>query len=98
MSIALCGQGRNHRQDELERAVIEYLGQFTDTDLVRALLEDQGQEKDTRADSELARVTQRLEEMEQGFLNDLDRVDRGIMTEPEYLKRQDVRRQEQEGL
>ena len=96
MSIALCDQGRNHRQDELERVVIEYLGQYTDADMVRALLEDQGQEKDARADSELARVNQRLAELEQGFLNDLDRVDRGIMTEPEYLKRQEVRRQEQE--
>ncbi len=52
--------------------------------------------KNTRVESELARVNQRLKEMEQGFLNDLDRVDRGIMTEPEYLKRQEVRRQEQE--
>ena len=43
-------------------------------------------------------VSKRLSELEQGFLNDLDRVDRGIMTEPEYLKRQEIRRQEQGGL
>ena len=36
--------------------------------------------------------------MEQGFLNDLDRVDRGIMTESEYIKRQENRRSEQEEL
>ena len=40
----------------------------------------------------------RLAELDQAFLNDLDRVDRETMTEPEYMKRQEVRRQEQAGL
>ena len=62
------------------------------------LLEAQGQETDNRDDAELTRATARLGELEQGFLNDLDRVDRGILTEPEFLKRQQVRRQEQEEL
>ena len=63
-----------------------------------ALLEAQGQETDNRDEAELTRVNARLAELERGFLNDLDRVDREIMTESEYLKRQEIRRQEQEGL
>jgi len=74
------------------------LGLYSDPDAVRRLLEIQGKETDTRDDAELARVCDRLAHLEQAFLNDLDRVDRGILTEPEYLKRQEVRRQEQGGL
>ncbi|MCI0781125.1 MAG: recombinase family protein [Chloroflexi bacterium] len=98
MSAALCTDGKNHRQDALEEAILDYLGQYSDPDVVRQLLEAQGQECDHQAEQELARATKRLGELEQAFLNDLDRVDRGVLTEPEYLKRQEVRRREQEGL
>ena len=98
MSAALCGEGRNHRQDALEEAILDHLGRYSDPVVVRQLLVAQGEETDHRADQELARANKRLVELEQAFLNDLDRVDRGIMTEPEYLKRQEVRRQEQTEL
>ena len=98
MSSALCTEGKNHRQDALEEAILGHLGQYSDPDVVRQLLEAQGQECDHQAEQELARANKRLVELEQAFLNDLDRVDRGIMTEPEYLKRQEVRRREQEEL
>ena len=93
-----CLGSRNHRQKSLEDAVLEHLSQYSDPDMVMELLEAQGQETDNRDDAELTRATARLGELEQGFLNDLDRVDRGILTEPEFLKRQQVRRQEQEEL
>lgn len=98
MSEQRCTEGKNHRQDALEKAILDHLGQYSGPDTVRKLLESQGQELDTRNDSELARASARLTELETGFLNDLDRVDRGIMTEAEYLKRQEARRQEQDGL
>ena len=98
MAQALCAEAVSHRQEALEEAILDHLGQYSDPDIVRQLLEAQGQETDIRDEAELGRVTGRLAELEQAFLNDLDRVDRGIMTEPEYLKRQEVRREEQEGL
>ena len=94
----LCSEGRLHRKEALEDAILEHLGQYSDPERVRELLEVQEQDSDTRSEAELTRVNGRLGELEQGFLNDLDRVDRGIMTEPEYLKRQEVRRQDQVGL
>lgn len=97
-SQARCDQARSHRREALEEAVLGHLGQYSDPDMVRELLEAQGQEKDTRDEAELDRVTGRLAELEQAFLNDLDRVDRSVMTESEYLKRQEVRREEQQGL
>ncbi len=98
MARELCSEGRNHRQGALEEAILEHLNQYSDPDMVRELLDAQGQETDNRDETELTRVNARLAELERGFLNDLDRVDREIMTESEYLKRQEVRRQEQEGL
>ena len=98
MARELCSEGRNHRREALEEAILEHLNQYSDPDMVRELLEAQGQETDNRDEAELTRVNTRLAELERGFLNDLDRVDREIMTEAEYIKRQQVRRQEQEGL
>ena len=95
MAAALCEQGSPHRQEALEEAILDHLGRYSDPEVVRQLLEAQGQEIDHRAVQELARVDKRLGELERAFLNDLDRVDREIMTESEYLKRQEVRRQEQ---
>ena len=91
----LCPEWRNNRREALEDALLERLGQYSDPEAVMDLLERQGQETDVRDEAELARVTARLAELEKGFLNDLERLDRGILSEPEYLKRRDVRREEQ---
>jgi len=93
-----CADAKSHRQKPLEDAVLEHLSQYSDPEMVMELLDAQGQETDNRDEAELTKVNTRLAELERGFLNDLDRVDRDIMTEAEYLKRQEVRRQEQEGL
>jgi DNA invertase Pin-like site-specific DNA recombinase len=93
-----CAEARSHRQKSLEDAVLEHLSQYSDPEMVMELLEAQGQETDNRDEAELTRVITRLAELERGFLNDLDRVDRAVMTEAEYLKRQEVRRREQEEL
>ena len=98
MARELCSEGRNRRREALEEAILAHLNQYSDPDMVRELLDAQGQETDNRDETELTRVNARVAELERGFLNDLDRVDREIMTESEYLKRQEVRRQEQEGL
>ena len=90
-----CAEARSHRQKSLEDAVLEHLSQYSDPEMVMELLEAQGQETDNRDEAELTRVITRLAELERGFLNDLDRVDRAVMTEAEYIKRQEIRRQEQ---
>ena len=98
MARALCDQQVSHRREPLEEAILEHLGQYSDPDMVRELLEAQGQKTDHRAEQELAAATKRLGELEQAFLNDLDRVDRHIMTEEQYLLRQRERDTEQAGL
>ena len=93
-----CSVSMGHRQKPLEDAIVEHLGQYSDPEAVMGLLEQQGQETDVRDEAELARVTARLAELEQGVLNDVERLDRGILSEPEYIKRRGARREEQEGL
>ena len=46
----------------------------------------------------LSRISDRLTELEEGFLNDLERADRKAMTEAEVFKRQELRRKEQSEL
>ena len=79
-------------------AILDHLGQYSQPEKVRQLIDSQLQDLDAKDETELARVNGRLSELEKAFLNDLDRVDRGVLTEPEYLKRQEVRREEQTGL
>ncbi len=95
---ARCEERNSHKLAELEDAILEHLGQYSDPKRVRELLKADGEELDGRDEAELARATARLADLEQAFLNDLDRVDRAIMNEAEYVKRQEVRRQEQEDL
>lgn len=95
---ALCPYSNSHVTHRLEAAVLEYLGQYDDPQKVRELLQVQDTQADTRQEQELARVVSRLKELEAGMLNDLDRLDRKIITEGEYTKRAEVRRTEQATL
>lgn len=95
---ALCQTRNIHRQEALEQAVLEYLQGLTDPDAVREAFQRQDVQVDSRQEQELARATARLTELGQAFLNDLERVDRGILNESEYMMRQEVRRQEQVAL
>lgn len=94
----LCTEQKNHNADRLEAAFLQLLPQYKEPDAVHTLLQAQAGETDTRAETELKAITIRLNELERGFLNDLERVDREIMTEAEYLSRQEARRREQDGL
>ena len=98
MARARCDQAVSHRKEALEEAILGGRGQYSDPEMVRTLLEEQGQKSDLNDETELARVSGRLVELERAFLNDMDRVDRGILNEAEYVVRQGVRREEQAGL
>ena len=89
-----CAEPNGHIAHRLEAAVLDFLGQYSDPEKVRGLLAAGDAKTDEREERELARVVARLGELEQAFLNDLDRVDRHVLTEAEYMKRQEVRRSE----
>ena len=94
----LCPYNNGHMSHNLEAAVLEFLGQYSDPAKVRELLAANDTKADRRQEQELSKVVARLGQLEQAFLNDLDRVDRHILNEAEYLKRQEVRRTEQASM
>jgi site-specific DNA recombinase len=95
---AMCPFNNGHDAHHLEAAVLDFLGQYSDPAKVRELLAANDTKADKRQEQDLKKVLARLGELEQAFLNDLDRVDRHILNEAEYLKRQEVRRTEQATL
>ena len=95
---ALCPYNNGHVAHRIEGAVLDFLGQYSDPAQVRELLASGDRRVEKRQNQELARASNRLQELETGMLNDLDRLDRGIITEAEYTKRAEVRRQEQATL
>ncbi len=97
-AAARCEISNSHRADRLEPAVLDFLGQYEDPTKFRELVQAQDAEVDDRQEQELATASTRLKELETGMLNDLDRLDRGVITEAEYTKRAEVRRDEQAAL
>ena len=97
-ATAICHYNNGHAAHRLEAAVLDFLGQYSDPARVRELLAASDVKADKRQEQELSKVAARLGELEQAFLNDLDRVDRHVLNEAEYTKRQEVRRTEQATL
>lgn len=95
---AWCAEPNRHRRERLEAAMLAHLEQYDNPDVVRELLLAQDTQTDSREEEELTKVTARVKELEAGMLNDLDRLDRKVITEGEYTKRAEVRRQEQGAL
>jgi site-specific DNA recombinase len=85
-SRALCSTYNGHSAIKVEKAVLEYLGQFSDPELVaQHLAAVKSKELDDR-ERELKEVQKALTELEHQFLQHLDLLKRGIISEPEFVK------------
>ena len=73
---ACCEERNPHKLTDFEDAILEHIRQYSNHTRVRELLKADGKELDGRYEPELTRITARLADLEQAFLNDLDRVDR----------------------
>ena len=70
------------------------MGRFSDPKKVRDLLNASDQIDTKKRETELGRVTKRLKGLETALLNDLDRLDRGVIQEQEFALRNEARRVE----
>jgi len=96
---ALCGVSNGHSATKLEKAVLDYLGQFSDPEKVRELVEQGQRELESRTSlearqKELKTIETRIQQLDDLVLRDIDRLDRGILTEDEFTKISEVRRSE----
>ncbi len=91
-SRALCAFYNGHSTTNVERAVLEYLGQFSDPELVKEHLAAVQTKELADKEAELAGAEQALSKVERQFLQHLDLLQRGVITEPEFVKANDASR------
>ena len=97
-SRALCTFYNGHSAPRLERAVLEYLGQFSEPDLVPAhLAAAEAQELKTK-ESQLEEVQRALNDLESQFMKHLDYLKREILNEEEFVKANESSRGAAEAL
>ncbi|MDD5094651.1 MAG: zinc ribbon domain-containing protein [Dehalococcoidia bacterium] len=98
-SRAKCSFYNGHVADKLEKAVLDYLGQFSDPAKVKELVEksisdSQAHNSIETRQKELKAAEKRISQLQELVLKDIDRLDRGILTEGEYTAVSQVRREE----
>jgi len=85
-SRALCAFYNGHSTTNVERAVLEYLGQFSDPELVKEHLAAVQAKELADKEAELVGVEQALGKVEGQFLQHLDLLQREVISEPEFVK------------
>jgi len=98
-SRELCSVYNGHSAPRLEKAIIEYLAQFSDPKLVREYLSAVDKKELQEREKELARVNKQLAEHESGFLARLDGLlKRGTLNEQEFATANEAARAQKAAL
>ena len=85
-SQALCSFYNGHSVVKIERAVLEYLGQFSDPELVKEHLAAVQTRELADKEAELAGAELALGKLEGQFLQHLDPLQRKVISESEFVK------------
>ena len=98
-SRTLCPVYNGHSAPKLEKAVLEYLGQYSDPQLVRDYLSAIDQKELERHETELRDVEKRLVDYEARFITRLDDLlKREILSEQEFARANQAARTEKVAL
>ena len=81
-----CSHYNGHSAPKLETAVLGYLGQFSDPDMVKTRIEAADQKEMSVRESELKDVEAGLAELESQFTQNLGFLRRGVLNEQEFMK------------
>jgi len=94
-SRELCSVSNGHSVHKLEKAILEYLGQFSNPEIVREHLSTMERKDLERYESELSQVEKRLADLDAQFTKRLDDLlKRAILTEQEFAKANEAARNE----
>jgi len=85
-SRALCSTYNGHSAQKLERAVLEYLSQFSDPKLVQKHLKTARTKDLEQKRTELEEARKGLDHLDSDFQKHLDLLKRGILNEDEFNK------------
>ena len=81
-----CSHYNGHSAPKLETAVLGYLGQFSDPDMVKTRIEATDRKEMSVRESELKDVEAGLVELEIQFTQNLGFLRRGVLNEQEFMK------------
>ena len=86
-SRALCSVYNGHSAPKLEKTILEYLGQFSDPQLVKEYLSAIDRKELEKHEKELRQVEKRLADYDSKFLSRLDDLlKREVLSEQEFAK------------
>jgi hypothetical protein len=97
-SGALCEYYNGHSTTKLESAILEYLGQFFDPELVRQHIQTAGQADLSAKETELHDVDSALADLDSQFTQNLGFMRRGVLNEQEFMKANNLARQQVSAL
>ena len=97
-SKALCSHYNGHSAPQLEQAILEYLGQYSDPDLVKDHLAAAEKKEMELRETELKQVERGLTDLEGQFTQHLDYLKRELLNEEEFVKANEAAREKTEGL
>ena len=89
-----CAYYNGHNAKRIEPAVLEYLGQFSNSKRVAKLLKESGATELKRKKTELVKLGRRLKSLDRDFHENLGFLKRGLLNEEEFLKANAERRNE----
>ena len=97
-SKALCSHYNGHSAPQLEQAILEYLGQFSEPDLVKDHLAAAEKKEMELRETELKQVERALIDLESQFTKHLDYLKRGVLNEEEFVKANEAAREKTAAL
>ena len=97
-SRALCSTYNGHSAQKLEKAILEYLSQFSDPKLVRKHLQTARAKDLEQKETELAEARRGLAHLDSEFQKHLDLLKRDILNEDEFNKANFFIREERSAL
>ena len=97
-SRAFCSTYNQHSVPKLEKAILGYLAQFSDPELVRQHMEAAERKEMEQSETELKEVQKGLSDLEAQFIRHLDLLKRDILNETEFVKANELIRSQKEAL
>ncbi len=97
-SRARCAFYNGHTAGALEKALLEYLGQYSDPNKVRELLAASEKREIKRREGELRQTERRLAEVGADFTKNLELLKRDVLNEEEFRKANEARRDDRTRL
>ena len=97
-SRALCEHYNGHSTTKLESAVLEYLSEISDPDIVKQHIESADQTELTARETELKDIEMALANLDSQFTQNLGFMRRGVLNEQEFVKANNLAREQVSAL